>query len=97
MQDELIKAIATDLGIADLPQNEQQELVAQFGQVALKAASVALMEKLSEEKRAEFIKIAQAGDPAPVQEFLTKELPNHEEIARAAVQEQVAAFKATQA
>lgn len=95
--DDLTKSIATDLGIADLPQNEQQILIAQFGEVALKAASLAVMEKLPDEKRAAFIALAQAGDPTAVQEYLNKELPDHENIARAAVQQEVASFKAAQA
>lgn len=97
MQDELTKAIATDLGIADLPIEEQQKLISQFGEVALKAASIAVVGKLSEEKREEFMQLAKAGEPNAIKAFLDKEVPGHEEVARAAVQEEIKAFKAAQA
>ena len=97
MQDELTKTIAQDLGISDLTPEEQQKLINQFGEVALQAASIAVVGKLSEDKREEFMKLAQEGDPAALQSFLDREVPGHEEIARAAVQKEVAAFKAAQA
>lgn len=97
MQDELTKAIATDLGIADLPAEEQQKLIAQFGEVALKAATIAVVEKLAEGKREEFAKLAEAGDPAALSAFLDREVPGHEDVAKAAVSEEVKRFKNFQA
>lgn len=97
MQDQLTKLISTDLGINDLPVDEQQQLISQFGEVALKAATFALMEKLSPEKQAEFMQLAQGGDQAAVQKFLSQEIPEHQDIAKAAVAEEVRAFKAAQA
>jgi hypothetical protein len=97
MQDELTKAIATDLGISELPAGEQQTLIAQFGEVALKAATVAVLGKLAEDKREEFAKLAEAGDAAAVQAFLDAHVPGHEDIAKAAVTEEIRRFKAFQA
>ncbi|MDP2665528.1 MAG: hypothetical protein Q8P23_02710 [bacterium] len=96
MQDELTKAIAGDLGIADLPIPQQHELIAQFGEVALKAATLSVVEKLAEGKRDEFAKLAEAGDPAALKAFLDREVPGHEELAKAAVAEEVQKFKAFQ-
>ncbi|PJA00426.1 hypothetical protein COX76_01785, partial [Candidatus Kaiserbacteria bacterium CG_4_10_14_0_2_um_filter_50_16] len=62
MQDELTVAIAADLGIKDLPTEEQQALIGQFGEVALKAATLSVLRKLAEDKRDEFAKLAEAGD-----------------------------------
>ncbi len=93
MPDELTKQIAADLGITDLSADEQQQLISQFGEVALKAATVSVLEKLTPEKREEFAKIAGGGDPKPVQEFLDKEVPGHEDIAKAAVAEEVRRFR----
>lgn len=93
MPDQLTAQIASDLGIQDLPQNEQQELIAQFGEVALKAATVAVMEKLPQEKRDQFMKLAEAGDPAAVQAFLDAEVPGHNDLAKAAVADEVKRFK----
>lgn len=96
MQDELTKAIARDLGISDLPITQQQELIAQFGEVALKAATLSVVGKLSEDKRGEFTKLAEAGDPSALKTFLDKEVPEHEELAKTAVAEEVKKFKAFQ-
>jgi hypothetical protein len=97
MQDELTKAIATDLGITDLPAAEQQQLISQFGEVALKAATMAVLEKLTEDKRNEFASIAETGDPIKLKTFLDKEVPNHEELTKTAVADEVKRFKEFQA
>jgi len=97
MQDELTALIAKDLGISELPAGEQQTLIAQFGEVALKAATMAVVAKLPEGKREEFAKLAEAGDPSALQAFLAREVPDHEALAKAAVAEEVARFKAFQA
>lgn len=97
MHDDVTKLIATDLGIAGLPVEEQQQLITQFGEVALKAASIAVMEKMTEDKRVQFMSLAQTGDPDALKTFLDTEVPGHEEIARTAVAEEVKAFKAAQA
>ena len=97
MQDELTALIAKDLGISELPQEEQKKLIAQFGEVALKAATLAVVGKLAADKREEFAKLAEAGDAAKLQEFLNREVPGHEDLAKAAVAEEVKRFKAFQA
>lgn len=94
MNDELIAAISKDLGIEDLPEQERQQLIGQFGQVAMKAASIAVLEKMSPEKRDEFMTVAQTGNPDAIKALLDKEVPGHEELARAAVQKEVEAFRA---
>lgn len=97
MQDELTALIATDLGIKDLPTDEQHALIAQFGEIALKAATLAVVGKLADDKRDEFAKLAQAGEPTALKTFLDREIPGHEDIAKAAVAEEVKRFKAFQA
>lgn len=95
--DEITALIAKDLGITDVPADKQQELISQFGEIALKAATIAIMEKLSSEKREEFMKIAQAGDAEAIQAFLDKEVPGHETVAKDAVAAEVKRFKEFQA
>lgn len=97
MQDEVTALIATDLGIKDLPSEEQHALIAQFGEIALKSATLAVVGKLAEDKRDEFAKIAETGDPTALRTFLDREVPGHEDIAKAAVAEEVKRFKAFQA
>jgi hypothetical protein len=93
MPDQMTAQIATELGIGDLPLPEQQQLIAQFGEVALKAATLSVLEKLSEEKRGEFMSLSEGGDPAAVQAFLDREVPGHDAIAKAAVALEVKKFK----
>jgi hypothetical protein len=93
-QDELTKAIASDLGISDLPAEEQQKIIAEFGAVALKAATAAILEKLADDKKEEFMRLVETGNAALVQEFLTANVPEHTTIAKAAVEKEVAALKA---
>jgi UDP-N-acetylglucosamine transferase subunit ALG13 len=93
MNDELTALIAKDLGIDHLPQDGQKELIAQFGEVALKAATLAVVGKLSGEKQEEFMKLAEAGDAKALQTFLDANVPGHEELAKAAVAEEVKRFK----
>jgi hypothetical protein len=97
MQDELTALIAADLGIKDLPLPEQKKLIAQFGELALKAATLAIVGKLAQEKQESFIKLAEAGDASALKSFLDAEVPGHEALAKAAVAEEVNRFKAFQA
>ncbi len=94
-QDELTAHIAASLGISDLPFAEQQALIAQFGVVALKAATLSVTENLAVDKRDEFAKLAEAGDGAALRTFLDREVPGHEEVAKAAVAEEVRRFKSS--
>ena len=96
MQDQLTATIASDLGISDLPAEEQQALIAQFGEVALKSATLAVIEKLAADKRDEFVKLSEAGDADALKTFLDREVPDHEAVAKAAVAEEVKSFKAFQ-
>ena len=93
MQDELITAIAKDLGIEDMSRDEQKTLIAQFGEVALKAATLAIVAKLSEKDRNEFVRLSEAQDAAGLKVLLDREVPDHEELAKAAVAEEVTRFK----
>lgn len=97
MQDELTARISADLGIKDLPPAEQQALIAQFGEIALKAATLAVVEKLTDATREEFAKLAEAGDANALKVFLDREVPGHEDLAKAAVAEEVKRFKAFRA
>ena len=97
MPDEVTVAIATDLGINDLPSEEQQALIAQFGEVALKAATIAVVGKLAGDKQEEFVKLSEAGDATALRAFLDREVPTHETIAKEAVAEEVKRFKSFQA
>ena len=96
MQDELTARIAADLGITALPPEEQQKLISQFGEVALKAATLSVLGKLAAEKREEFATLAEKGDASALKVFLDQEVPGHEALVKTAVAEEVTKFKAFQ-
>lgn len=93
MPDEIAAAIASDLGITDLPILEQQTLISQFGEIALKAATLSVLAKLSDTLRDEFAQLAGVGEATALKAFLDREVPEHEELVRAAVAEEVRRFK----
>lgn len=81
------------LGVGDLPPEEQEQLMAGFAEVALKAATMAVLEMLPEGKHEEFARLAEAGEPKALQIFLDREVPGHEAAAGRAVAEEAARFK----
>ncbi|MBU6323060.1 MAG: hypothetical protein KGI41_02465 [Patescibacteria group bacterium] len=93
MQDDMQQQIASDLGIAELPPEEQRELIAQFGAVAMQASIYAILEAVPEGKRDEFKKLTEAQDQAGVQAFLEREVPDHETLAKQAVASEIQKFK----
>lgn len=97
MQDELSKSIIANLGISDLSNDEQRNIITQFGGVALKAATLSVLGELSESKRNEFLNISEAGNVSAIRAFLDREVPGHEEMVRAAVAEEVKRFREFQA
>lgn len=92
--DDLKAAIAEKLGITALAADEQQDIIEKFGEVALKASTAAVLEKLSPEQREEFLKLAQTNDALKVKTFLQSALPDHEAIAHMAVEEEVRKLRA---
>ncbi|MFZ2167937.1 MAG: DUF5663 domain-containing protein [Minisyncoccia bacterium] len=93
MQDELTAAIAADLGISTLPIEEQKTIISQFGEVALKAATMSVIGQLAPDKREEFAKLAETGDAGALKAFLDEAVPEHETIVKAAVAEEVKRFR----
>lgn len=91
---EELKALATELGIENLEPQEQEAIAAGFSEVALKAATAAVLEKLSAEKQEAFADLAEAGDANALKAFLDREVPGHETLAGEAVRREFAQLKA---
>ncbi|MFZ2303800.1 MAG: DUF5663 domain-containing protein [Minisyncoccia bacterium] len=72
IRDILIK----ELGIGELPEEVQDEIVGKLGEVILKSLTIAIFEKLSAQARVEFEKIGAKGDHALIQEFLEDNVPD---------------------
>jgi len=97
MPDDMTTAVARDLGITELSADEQKQVIEQFGEVALKAATLAVIGRLDEAKRGEFAALAEAGDPAKLKIFLDAEVPDHEAVVKDAVAAEIARFRESQA
>lgn len=94
MPEDVRTALMEALGIGGLPPAEQGELMAGFAEVALKAATVAVLEMLPEGKREEFARLAAGpSDPSALQAFLDREVPGHEAAAGQAVAREAKQFK----
>lgn len=93
MPEDVRATLMEALGIGGLPAEEQERLTAAFAEVALKAATVAVLEKLLEGKHDEFARLAEAGDAVALGAFLDREVPGHETIAGQAVATEARHFK----
>ena len=93
MPEDVRTTLMEALGIGGLPAEEQEQLMALFAEVALKAATVAVLEKLPEGKREEFAQLAEAGDAPALGAFLDREAPGHEAVAGQAVAREAKQFK----
>lgn len=73
---ELRDILIKELGIGELPDEAQEEIVAKLGDVILKSLTVAIFEKLSNDARTEFERISEKGDHVLIQEFLEENIPD---------------------
>lgn len=73
---ELREILIKELGIGELPEEAQEEIVAKLGDVILKSLTVAIFDKLVGSARDEFEKVASKGDDALIQEFLEENVPD---------------------
>jgi len=95
--DETLKAIGDDLGISNLPKEAQEEIIVKLGEVALKNTVVAVLEKLPEENMAEFEKLSESHDQEKVRYFLTKYIPDFDQISKNEMKKVAEDFKRTKA
>jgi hypothetical protein len=86
------KAIVEELMLDGMSPDEQEEIIDDFGRVALEASLLAVVETLSPEKRAEFSRLLEK-DPDGLREFIARDVPDYEKIAKKAVAEEVARFR----
>ena len=93
MPEDARTTLAEALGLEGLPPDEQEQVIALFGEVALKAATGAVLEKLSGDKHEEFARLAEASEPTALSAFLDREVPGHEVLAGQAVAEEAMRFR----
>ena len=93
IREEIQEAAMAELGIADLPQKDQEEIVDGFGTVVFQAAIISMLDVLPEPKRAPFLSFVEKQDEPGLRAFLLREVPDYEKRIRTALQEEVRRFK----
>lgn len=91
--DALRSAMAQDLGITHLNEDEQSEIINKLGEVILKRVTISLLEKLPEDKRDAFEALSVEGDQKKIQDFLSQNIPNFDALLQSEVQSEIARFK----
>ena len=93
MNNELKATLIKDLGIADLPQEAQDQVLASLGDIILRSTTTAIFERLNDEQRVEFEKLSADEDPAKIQEFLAQTIPDMQALMEQEVKKTIERFK----
>lgn len=83
------KTLIEELGLGDLPQDKQEDLVIKMTEVLLKRIFLETMEKLDDSGKEEYQKIAESGNATPEQmeEFLKSKISNYDQLVQKVVDE----------
>ena len=76
----IIGNIIDELGISDLPVDAQDRIISQFTENLVKSIALAIMERLPEDKRGEFEKLSEAGEQEKINQFLTAQIPDYQNL-----------------
>jgi len=75
------KTLADELGLSNLPEDKQQEIIIKMTEIILKRIFLETMEKLDEKGRNEYEKLVDGGaTPDQIEEFLKSKISNYEEM-----------------
>ncbi len=86
-----------DLEIEGLPTEAQDEILVKMGENFIRAVTLAVIEKLPENKREDFEEVGKTGDQNKVREFLSPYIPNFDQFMRDVVKQEIAEFKKAKA
>ena len=90
---ELRTTLIAELGIEELPEEAQDEIVSKLGEIILKSVTVTIFEKLSPEARQEFEVLTTTGDPERIRTFLEQAVPDMETLMADELQRTLVAFR----
>ena len=89
----IIGNIIDELGISDLPVDAQDRIISQFTENLVKSIALAIMERLPEDKRGEFEKLSEAGEQEKINQFLTAQIPDYQNLVQNEVNSAKEEFK----
>ena len=80
-QNQVQQTIIDELGLTDLPQEKQDQLLVRMTEVVLKRIFLETMEKLTESQQAEYEKLIDGdADPEQLEIFLKEKIANYDEM-----------------
>lgn len=78
-QSSIQKSLLEEMGLANLPQEKQEELVIKMTEVLLKRIFIETMEKLKEKDQEEYAKMIEAkASPEEVEKFLKEKISDYD-------------------
>lgn len=83
------KTLMEELGLSDLPQDKQEQLLIKMTEVLLKRIFLETMEKLDDQGKEEYQKMVESGTATPEQmeEFLKSRVSDYEGLVKKVVDE----------
>ena len=91
--EELKKEIYKEINIEQLPQSDQDRIMEKLGEVVLQRIAVDILKNLPEDKREEFKTLSDNGDLPALDDFVSVNLPNADEIISGAIKTVVDSVK----
>jgi hypothetical protein len=79
--------IIKELGLENLPEDKQTELLTTMTESVLKRITIAVLERLSEEDKKEFDKVRETDDPDKINEFLRTKIDNYDQMVEKIIKE----------
>jgi len=85
--------IIKELELGGLPAEAQDEIISKLAENTLKKVTIAMLDKLPEDKRGEFEMLASAGDAGQVYAFLNAHVPDASALIQSEMQSSIAEIK----
>ena len=79
--------IIKELGLGELPEKDQAEILTKMTESVLKRIAVNVLEKLSDADRQEFEKLQESASPEEIDAFLKSKVADYEQMAQKTVVE----------
>ncbi len=87
------KAALENLGIDSLPLESQEQILSMFGENAMKAIIIAIIDRLEEPAKDEFARLMDQGDEESIDEFLRARIPDLDQLVDTATKKEIDEFK----
>ena len=85
--DKIQENIIKEMGLEELPEDAQEEILTKMTESVLKKIAIETLERLSDEDRDEFEKLQETAAPAEIDSFLSSKIENYEEMLQKIVSE----------